>query len=125
MNYAESSASEGGSIHGDNDDENWEVTKETKPKSVVERYGPSLSRMAAQQQICSRKSATTQKTKTNTDQKSLSGSSRSHSPESAQDSIADLPSKSSSNQKRKGELTIETHGIKKSNKRQNYPLQIV
>ena len=49
VNYAESSVSEGGSIHGDTTESDEELTPE-KPKrrAAVSRHGPSLPRMAAQ-----------------------------------------------------------------------------
>ena len=52
VNYAESSISDGGSIHGDKTYSNQEVEHE-KPKrrKAVSRHGPSLPRMAAQRII--------------------------------------------------------------------------
>ena len=72
---------------------------------------PSLPRMAAQRIISESKLTASQQNKTDFDQKSSSGSSRSHSPEMTQDLInRPLPSKP----KRKGELLIQTYGIKKA-----------
>ena len=107
VNYAESSVSEGGSIHGDTSESDQELTPE-KPKRrvAVSRHGPSLPRMAAQRKINESKLTANQKTSNDSDQKSSSGSSRSHSPETMQPT----------NHKRQGELSIQTYGIKKVKK---------
>ena len=117
VNYAESSISDGGSIHGDTTDIDQEVEHEnSKRRRAVNRQGPSLPRMAAQRIISESKLTANQKNKTDCDQKSSSGWSRSHSPEITQDRInRPLPSKPK--RKRKGELLIKTYGIKKA--RQN------
>ena len=117
VNYAESSISDGGSIHSDTTDSDLEVEHENpKRRKAVSRHGPSLPRMAAQRIISDSKLTANQKDKTDCDQKSSSGSSRSHSPEMTQDLInRRLPSKPK--RKRKGELLIQTYGIKKA--RQN------
>ena len=115
VNYAESSISDGGSIHGDTTDRDQEVEHEKpKQRKAVSRHGPSLPRMAAQRIISESKLTANQQNKTDCDLKSSSGSSRSLSPEMTQDLInRPLPSKP----KRKGELLIQTYGIKKA--RQN------
>ena len=107
VNYAESSASEGGSIHGDTSESDQETTPE-KPKRrvAVSRRGPSLPRMAAQRKIIESKVTTNQNNSNDSDQKSSSGSSRSHSPETTQNTA----------HKRQGELSIQTYGIKKVKK---------
>ena len=98
VNYAESSVSEGGSIHGDTSESDQELTpKIPKQQIAVSRHGPSLPRMAAQRIINKSKLTASQKTSNDSDQKSSSGSSRSHSPKMMQ----------TTNQKRHGELSIQ------------------
>ena len=65
VNYAESSISDGGSIHSDTTDSDQEVEHE-KPKrrKAVSRHGPSLPRMAAQRIISESKLTANQKNKT-------------------------------------------------------------
>ena len=112
VNYVESSISDGGSIHGDTTDSDQEFSH-VKPKrrKAVSRHGPSLPRMAVQRIISESKLTASQQNKTDCDQKSSSGSSRSHSPEMTQELInRPLPAKP----KRKGELLIHTYGIKKA-----------
>ena len=114
FNYAESSISDGGSIHGDTTDSDQEVEHEnSNQRKAVNRHGPSLPRMAAQRIISESKLTANQKNKTDYDQKSSSGSSRSHSPEIIQDQI-NWPLPSKPKRKRKGELLIKTYGIKKA-----------
>ena len=87
INYAESSISDGASIHGDTTDSDLEKEHEIpKRRKAVSRHGPSLPRMAAQRIVSESKLTTNQKDKTDHDQNSSSGSSRSHSPETTQDS---------------------------------------
>ena len=82
IKYAESSISDGGSIHSDTTDSDQEVEREKpKQRNAVSRHGPSLPRMAAQKIISESKLTANQQNKTNSDLKSSSGSSRSHSPE--------------------------------------------
>ena len=120
VNYAESSASEGGSIHGDTADDDWNGETEHDTLRPVQRHGPSQVRMAAQKLIANNKSAVDTPVNTpNIDQKSSSGSSRTHSPDSvAESSVSAMPNKPT--QKHKGELTIKTHGIKKSRKERTF-----
>ena len=107
VNYAESSVSEGGSIHGDTSDSDQELTAgKPKRRVAVSRHGPSLPRMAAQRKIEKSKLNASQNNSNDSDQKSSSGSSRSHSPETTQNT----------NPKRQGELSIQTYGIKKVKK---------
>ena len=107
VNYAESSVSEGASIHGDTSESDQEPVPETpKWRSAVNRHGLSLPRMAAQRIINKSKLTASQKTSNDSDQQSSSGSSRSHSPETTQNT----------NQKRHGELSIQTYGIKRVKK---------
>ena len=107
VNYAESSVSEGGSIHGDTTESDQELVPE-KPKQrvAVSRHGPSLPRMATQRIIKKSRLTASQKNSTDSDQRSSSGSSRSHSPEMMQNT----------NHKRQGELSIQTYGIKRVKK---------
>ena len=79
----------------------------------MSRHGPSLPRMAAQRIIKNSKLSANQKNITDSDQRSSSGSSRSHSLETTQDS-KNRPSPL--HKKRKGELSIQTYGIKKAKK---------
>ena len=115
VNYAESTISDGGSIHSDTTDSDQEVEYEKpKQRNAVSRHGPSLPRMAAQKIISESKLTANQQNKNDSDLKSSSGSSRSHSPEMTPDrKKRPLPSKP----KRKGELSVQTYGIKKA--RQN------
>ena len=82
VNYAESSISDGGSIHGDTTDSEQEVERE-KPKrrNAVSRHGPSLPRIAAQKIISESKLTANQQNKNDSNLKSSSGLSRSNSPE--------------------------------------------
>ena len=114
VNYAESSVSDGGSIHGDTTDSDQQPEPE-KPKwrTAVSRHGPSLPRMATQRLIKKSRLTVNQKKNTDSDQRSSSGSSRSHSPETTKYS-KNRPTPS--NQKRQGELSIQTFGIKKAKK---------
>ena len=117
INYAESSASEGGTIHGDTSDSEWsEVDIPTKNRNAARHHGPSEARMAAQRLINAAKTPTKTFPKLDTDQKSSSGSSRSHSPDSVKNIGKQSPSKTSTRSKWKGVLSIKTHGIKKSKK---------
>ena len=114
VNYAESSASEGGTIHGDTSDSDWSEELPTKDKNAARHHGPSEARMAAQRLINAAKTPANTIPKLDTDQSS-SGSSRTHSPESAK-SDGKLSSGKNTVSKHKGVLSIKTHGIKKSKK---------
>ena len=82
VNYAESSISDGGSIHGDTTDSDQEgECEKPKRRNAVSRHGPSLSRMATQKIISESKLTTNQQNKNDSNLKSSSGSSRSHNPE--------------------------------------------
>ena len=119
VNYAESNASEGGTIHGDTSDNDWSEEEEdtpTKNKNVARHHGPSEARMAAQRLITATKTPNKTLPKLDTDKNSSSGSSRSHSPDSVKNVGKQTPSMTSSRSKRKGVLSIKTHGIKKSKK---------
>ena len=117
VNYAESSASEGGTIHGDTSDSKWSAEETPiESKNAANHHGPSEARMAAQRLIQAAKSSTKTTPKLDTDQKSSSGSSRSHSPDSVKNDGKHPPPKSSLRSKRKGVLSIKTHGIKKIKK---------
>ena len=77
----------------------------------MSRHGPSLPRLAAQKIISESKLTANQQNKNDTDLKSSSGLSRSHSPEMTPNrKKKPLPLKP----KRKGELSVQTYGIKKA-----------
>ena len=117
VNYAESSASEGGAIHGDSSDSDWsENSTPSHPKTAAMYHGPSTARMAAQKLILATKSSTRIKPKTDVTPASSSGSSRTHSPDSAKSIGKQGSSKPAAKPKRKGVLSIKTHGLKKSKK---------
>ena len=65
-------------IHGDTSDDDSDDNSIVKPKSAVDRRGPSLARIAAQQMITASKLTTPQTERgKDLDQQSSSGSSRS------------------------------------------------
>ena len=120
VNYAESSASEGGSIHGDTTDSDWNDESLGKNKPAAQRHGPSKSRIAAQRLIVASKPSVKTVPEQDTDQKSSSGSSRSHSPDSNHSSV----SKHGSKPKPKGKLSIKTHGIRKTKKERTFSCKL-